>query len=325
MEQENDRFLLSDEKLQTIQDLLKENQRDVPAFTDEGICEEFYVPVKDGELRVFNHKPEKIEVKRPILFLPGFTANPLTWVDFHKTHQGFAEYFYIESREKNSSRLKKSKETSFTVDQCAQDLRDVIKYLGFANRDYVLHGSSYGGAIVLQSLIRRYINPPTAIVFDPIALWVYGGPIIHAIIQIIPPNILGKLRLLITRIALRSMKNKEQKKRMIEFIKGGDIIKFQRSTKQNRKFNIIDKLQRIDNEVFVFTGPLDKYHPRMAYYSYAKEIPKGRFFFMETEEKQRQLLAGLIATAFSKVSSDEGVPQILLPFEISIDRSKGEK
>ena len=63
MEQENDRFLLSEQKLQTIQDLLKENQRDVPAFTDEGICEEFYVPVKDGELRVFHHKPEKIEVK----------------------------------------------------------------------------------------------------------------------------------------------------------------------------------------------------------------------------------------------------------------------
>lgn len=29
MEQENDRFLLSDEKIQTIQRLLKENQRDV--------------------------------------------------------------------------------------------------------------------------------------------------------------------------------------------------------------------------------------------------------------------------------------------------------
>ena len=39
-------------------------------FTEEGICEEFYVPVKDGELRVFHHKSEKIEVKRPILFLP---------------------------------------------------------------------------------------------------------------------------------------------------------------------------------------------------------------------------------------------------------------
>ena len=112
------------------------------------------------------------------------------------------------------------------------------------------------------------------------------------------------------------MKNKAQKKRYMMKVKGIQAWKFRKCTHQNRKYDISDKLPQLKNEVFIFHGPLDKYHPRTEFYNYAKAIPKGRFFFMETAKDDRELLAGVIATEFAKITKEEIVPQSLLQFEI---------
>jgi pimeloyl-ACP methyl ester carboxylesterase len=317
---EQELFTLSEEQKNKLEKLLIKGKRDVPSFCAKGINEELFIPVKDGELRVFHHKPTKITSQRPIVFIPGYIAAPETWVDFHKPHHGFTEYYYIESREKTSSRIKRHRKVQLTVKQSAKDLQQVLEQLDLLGKDYVLMGSSFGGAIILQALIDKLIDPPTIITFDPITKWVYGGFMIKFLNPIVPPFLMGILRNIIAKILLAGMKNKKQKRRMEGFAKGAQPWKFRKASMQNKSFDIQDRLSEIDNEILLFHGPLDRYHPRIAYYNYAKAMPNGRFFFMDTLDENRELLAGVVATEFAKVSSKRKIPSILQNFEIKINR-----
>ncbi len=320
MEQNNDIFTITDEQKQIIKEMLDKSRRDTPLFCEEGVNEEIYIPVTDGEVRVLHHKPENQTTKRPILFMPGFVAAPWTWNDFHRTHHGFAEYYYFETREKKSSKIKKHRKLKLGIDQSALDLVEVLEYLDLKNKDYVLASASYGGGVVFQALIDKLIKPPTIVSFDPIAKWVYGTWWANAFIQITPTFILQAIRTLIARIYLVTMKNKAQKERMVAFMKGGDAYKFKKATRHNFKWDVIEELPRITEEVFITHGPLDKYHPRSAYYNYSKAIPKGRFIFMDTADEDRELIAGIMATEFAKVTKNDGIPKSLEQFEIKIER-----
>ncbi len=318
-EQENI-FYLSEEKKKTIDELMRKGRRDVPDFCEEGLNEIIYIPVKDGKLRVFHHVPEKIVGKRPILFMPGYNSLPETWVDFHKPNHDLCEYYYLESREKASSKLTNRLKVKLTIKESAYDLIKAINFLELNKRDFLLIATSYGGGIVLQGLIEEILDAPTIVIFDPIAHWIYTSKFINFINMMTPPFILGILRNIIANIYLRKMENQTQKKRFLAFVKGTNAWKFRKSTNQNKRFDIRSKLPEITKEVAIFHGPLDKYHPREAYYEFAKAMPKGRFFFMNTTDENRELLAGVVGTEYAKITKDEGTPEILKQFEIKIER-----
>ncbi|NHK30284.1 MAG: alpha/beta hydrolase [Asgard group archaeon] len=316
MMDEKQLFILTEEQRQEISVLLEYGRRDVSPFYNEGECEIIYYPVTDGELKVFHHNPEKKETKRPIVFLPGYISAPPSWVDFTRTHHEICEYYYLESREKASSKLKRHRRLKFTIEESARDLQKAIKHLDLENKDYVLFATSYGGAIVLQAISENLINPSTVILFDPAVKWIYSKAFTNFINFITPPFILGVLRIIIARLYLLKMKNEAQKKRYMLKVKSVQAWKFRKCTHQNRKYDISTKLPHIKKDISIFHGPLDKYHPREEFYNYAKTLPKGRFFFMETDKNDRELLAGVIATEFAKITKDEDIPQKLLQFEI---------
>ncbi|NPE06637.1 MAG: alpha/beta hydrolase [Asgard group archaeon] len=320
MDNNNDNFNLTEDQEKWIKTFIEKGRRDTPLFCEEGVNEEIFIPVKDGELRVLHHKPEKQTTKRPIIFLPGYVAAPWTWNDFHRAHHGFAEYYYFETREKKSSKMNRHRKIQLSIKQSAADLADVIDYLGLNKIDYVLASASYGGGVVFQALIDKLIKPPTTFSFDPIAKWIYSSPLLNAFIRFTPGFILGPFRTIFTKIYLRGMQNQSQKNRMIAFVQGGEPWKFKKSNRQNLRWDIREELSKIDTELFIAHGPLDKYHPRMAYYNFTKSIPKGRFVFMNTADEDRELLAGVIATEFAKITKNDGLPKCLEQFEIKVKR-----
>jgi len=313
-------FSHTKEQKEVIQNFLKQGRRDVPTFIDEGASEIKYVPIEDGELRVFHHKPDNITTKRPVVFVPGYVAATTSWLDFHVPHQGFGEYYYLETREKRSSRIKKTRKTSMTVNQTAKDLGKAIENLGLKHKDFVLYGSSYGSTIVLEGLIQGYFTAPTIVIHDPMVKWVYDKSGYNIMLKVVPKFILSALRMPLARLFTMGMKNKANRDRMLDFCRGIQPWKFKRSTLQNNKMNMIDELKKIKEEVFLTTGPLDRYHPRIAYYNYTKEMPRGRLIFMNAPDTERQLIAGIIGTEFMKITKDDDVPESIKQFEIDLER-----
>jgi len=320
MSENENEFVLTKKQVDEINKLLDAGRRDVPNFYDEGECEIIYVPVEDGEIRVFHHKPEKTKTKRPILFIPGFATTPWTWRKFHKPHHGFAEYFHLETREKASSTIRKHRKADFSINKTAQDIGVAIKHLGLDKRDYVLVGSSYCGGAIIAGLIKQYFNPPTTVVLDPVCIWTYEKFWINWVLPIMPPFAIGAFRFVFAKIIMARMKNESQKERNMDFVRGAVPFKWRKACLNNRKLNLVPDLPKIENEVFIFHGPKDKYHTRMTFYDYAKLIPNGRFFYMNTAEEDRELLTGIIGTAFAEITKEEVLPTVLAQFEVDLQR-----
>lgn len=311
-------FQLKELQKHQLNDLLKLGQRDVPNFFE--VSEDIYIPVEGGEIHCYHHKPENPKAKRPIIFIPGYISNPRTWVDFFRPHLGLAESFYLETREKRSSKFIQSKTVDFSVDRCSQDLVQAIEYLGLKSKDYYLHGSSFGATAALWGMAKGYFNPPTISVYDPMIEWIMKNKLVLAIMKILSPRMINILKSLAIRFFTMKEKDEAQKKRMRAFAEVVEGWKVKYSLFQNKDFEMYCELQNIKQEVFVFTGHLDRYHPPEICYEHAKSLPQGRFFYLETEPTKRALLSGVISRFFAFRTKEEGVPPELLPFEITIDR-----
>ncbi|MFW9922191.1 MAG: alpha/beta fold hydrolase [Candidatus Thorarchaeota archaeon] len=313
-------YEISSSNYNTIDELLDSFRRDVPNFYDEGECEELYIPVDDGELRVFHHKPKNIETKRPIVFVPGFATMPRSWREFHQPHHGYCEYYHIETRDKKSSKIKNHSKVDYTIQQVAKDIGDIIKYLQIDQRDYILMGACMCGGAILTGLINKNFSPPTTIVLDPFCKWTQNRVLVKTIIPILPPTVFEGLKTIFAKVILANMKNETQKERNWDTVDGAVGWIWRKFSMQNVNYDITNDLDKIEEEVFVFHGPPDKYHPEGTFQQIATKIPKGRFYHIDTQDRNREILAGVIGTNFAMNSKNDDSPVLFESYEIPLYR-----
>ncbi|MBD3190861.1 MAG: hypothetical protein GF308_09470 [Candidatus Heimdallarchaeota archaeon] len=304
-----------------LEEVIEESRRrTVPNFYDEGVGEKIYVPVPGAELRTFHHKPKQITVKRPIVFIPGFGTTAEIWREFHQTHHGFAEYFHIETREKKPCQLKRTRNTDLSLNRLAKDLTEVINFFGLSGQDYVLMASCMTGGVVLRGLIEGYLDPPTTIILDPFTKWTQNRALIKYVMPLLPPAVLGALKYLLAKIILGNMKNEQQKQRNLATVESAVPWIWRKFSLQNINHDLTEDLKKIPKTVYIFHGPPDKYHPAGIFQQTAERIPKGRFFHIDVQEEHREILAGIIATAFAEITKKEEIPEIFAPFEVELRR-----
>ncbi|MFW9922222.1 MAG: alpha/beta fold hydrolase [Candidatus Thorarchaeota archaeon] len=310
---------MTKEQYQQVEKLISFHNRDVPFFYDEGVCEVSYVPIKDGELRVFHHKPENSFSKRPILFVPGFGTSPWSWRLFSTPLYQKCEYYFLETREKGSSKMNRRRHVKFSIDQTAKDIGEVIKYLELDKKDFILMGASYCGGVVLQGLVKKYYSAPTVIVFDPLPSFKNHKKLAR-FLTLFPPFMLSALKYIIAHFVLLGMKNKTQRERVFDYLKSANAWKWRRAGKDNIHYDIMNSLKEINEEVFNFHGPVDKFHPDLIFEQMSAEMPNGRYFYMNAEEQFRELLAGIIAYEFTIITAKQKVPDSLAIFEFILKR-----
>ncbi len=134
-------------------------QKDVPNFWEMEEAEHIYVPVEGGEIRVIHIIPENPISKRPLLFLPGWAVPPIAFQDLYEIVHKRYDFYYLETREKTSSRI--GRFGDFTMPRKAKDIVVAIKYLGLDKIDFVLTGTCWGSAMIIQGLIDHTVSAPT--------------------------------------------------------------------------------------------------------------------------------------------------------------------
>jgi len=320
MSSKNDIFVLSEEQKTTVRNLLDKTKKDVPVFYEEGESESFYVPVEGGEIRVFHYKPEKSLTKKPFVYVPGFFCPPQIWKDIHIANYKNAEYYYIESREKKSSKIKRGRKSNFTVDQLAKDIQKVLEFFEINKTNYNLLGASYGASMILQGLIKNYFSPDLSILFDPLVRWDYAKFLTYVINPITPPFILGIIRMILAHIFLPDPKNVTQRDKILLYIKEAEPWKFRKSTIHIRDFNIIDDLPKIKNNVIICHGPADNLHKSREYFLYAESIANCKLLVTTVSDEEREYFYGIMANIFSKSERVDTIPPSLKIFEIPLER-----
>ena len=299
-------------------ELLKEAfQHGVPYFWEYEKGEHIYVPVDGGSIRVIHFKPENLIHKRPIVLVSGWGVVPSTFQDFYEVMHEKYEFYYLETREKASSKIKRF--AQFTITQKAKDIGDAIKFLGLQSRDFVLMGTCWGSSVILQGLMDNSIKAPTILVFDPMYKLTYSRFFLTFIAPILPVPLLSLLRPFMKRQRVGEMQEKRQKERVDATVDNAVLWKWKRASIQCRNFMLYGNLHKIAQEVFVINSTKDYIHDPINYPNIAHQLPKGRFLRLQGTEDKREYIAAIVAREFSRVLKNE-FPNSMEEFEVQLPR-----
>ena len=299
--------------------LASTHRNDVPNFWDADISNHYYIPVPDGEIRVIHYRPEFSASIRPLVFVPGWGVSPAGFQDLFEVIYEKVEFYYIETREKRSSRMHRWK-SNFTMSQKALDVQIAILKLGLDSDDFVLMGPCWGAAVIMQGLMDRCIQAPTIITMDPMhTLW-FSKFVLKWIAPILPSWLFYLLRPIIQWLKLRNMHEPVQKQRAKDFIASAELWKWKKAACQVRDFELFENLHRIPQEVIVVNGTNDAIHNQEDYPKIAIGLPNSRFLFLKTGEENRERLMGLVALLYTQIGAETKIPPIFEPFEKKIPR-----
>lgn len=314
-------------------------ERVADEFLNSENTEVLYVPVNDGEIRVLHHVPagpvdsreadkpadrppmrramsQTMSPKRsrPVVFLPGWGTIPEGFAEFLDAVYGQAECYYLETREKNSSRIDR-RSARMDMDQLAEDVQVVMDIAG---PDSVLMGTCWGSTIIAHGLARGILSARTVVLFDPMyALW-FPKWLLNYVVPVVPLWLWKLIKPFGKRIALWGMKEPVQRARAELFIDNADLWKWKQTALQVREVNLYDSMVRIRQEVLVMNGVKDKIHDRSHYPQLAALAPKGRFFYLPVDENLREKLLGLVAVLYAAGEWGDncaGLPEELRQFE----------
>jgi len=251
---------------------------------------------------------------RPIVFLPGWGTIPEGFAEFLQVIRGQAECYYVETREKNSSSLDRSR-ARMDMDQLAKDVQAV---LDIAGPHSVLMGTCWGSTIIAHGLARQIITAETVVLFDPMhALW-FPKWLLNWVVPVVPLWLWAIIKPIGKRIALWGMKEPVQRARAELFIDNADLWKWKQTALQVQAVDLYQEMPKIRQEVLVMNGVRDKIHDRSHYPRLAALARKGRFFYLPVDEALREKLMGLVAVLFSSEESSHrsnGLPKVLRQFE----------
>ena len=304
---------------QKVHDMLTATEKNVPYFWEIDTTERIYVPVDDGEILVYHIKPNNPISKRPLVFVPGWGGTGLGFMDFYEVIHDKVECYYIETREKRSSRMDRKK-AKFDMSQKAKDIQDAINCLELDKKDFILYGTCWGSAIILQGLIDGTIEAPTIIANDPMHTIWFSKWFLRYISPMLPVFVVEMIRPIVKRLQLRGLKEETQRRRAELFADNAEIWKWKRAADSVKDFELFGNVSGITREVFVTNGTVDKIHDQVTYPKIAAEMPFARFIYLKTDESRRERLMGLVSLEFSKVTKTDEVPSSLRDLEKKLNR-----
>jgi hypothetical protein len=109
-----------------------------------------YIKINDNvSLKLRTFIPAKKTTNAPILFVPGWISLIVGWKNVLKEITKDFVVYYIETREKISSRI--TGEIEYGVEEIGDDIINIISFLKLEDNNYILLGSSLGATAILES------------------------------------------------------------------------------------------------------------------------------------------------------------------------------
>ena len=301
----------SNEETARVKALMAAADIEAPDFWRPGVGEMAMVPVDGAELRVFHFVPRHPVARRPIVMVPGYGATPEGFQDFYAALRDKAELFYLETREKSSSRI--TGQAGRHVRRPQRARHPAGAFVPRAGRLARLraHGPVLGRLDPAPRPDRAHPGRADGACRRPHAhLW-FPKWVLRYLSPLLPAPTLLALRPFIARSMLGDMQEPTQKERAWSFVYGADVWKWKKAAEAARDFELFGRLSAIDGDVFVLNGTRDKIHDQRHYPRIAQEMPRGRFISMQTDERNRERLFGVVALEFARVAAADGPRRLL--------------
>lgn len=306
------------EQQKKIDEMIESSKNNNVVFWNPSITKEFYVPVEGGEIRVLHVKPKQPLNKRAIVLVPGWGVLQEGFNILCEILNDEFEFYYIETREKKTSRLKRRK-VDMSIQRMAIDIMQAIDFMKIDKDNYTIIGPCWSSTIFLQGILENNFEAKSIIAWDPMhRLWF--NKFLLKLEPIIPAFVVVLLKPILMFFAFLGMKEKAQKERSQRFVRNSVMWKWKKAAYKVKDLELFGTLKPITQEILVFNATKDKVHDQENYPKLAKEMPNGRFFFLNTTEEKRERLLCVIIKEFAKTDLKTNIPPILREFEKELKR-----
>lgn len=207
--------------------------------------------------------PQEKHNHRPVVIISGWFSVVNRWSDVLKIISVDTTVAYIETRDKISSIIEKSKKTDMSVARMAQDLLEIKDELGVDFSNSICIGSSMGAAILLQYLINQNQSPWKSLLIGPIAKFMFP-PVIGSFLLMLPTFMVGFVMRYVRWHLLKFRVDREEEPKQAEgydlSLSLADPWKIRFSGKAAKKFDIWDNLDQINANMILIGASADKLH-----------------------------------------------------------------
>ena len=219
-----------------------------------------YIQVSDGShLKILNTKAKQNKKNNHVLFLvPGWGSIPLGWDEFLIDIMTDFDIYYLETREKDSSRL--NKKTKHDLDRCSSDIKDVVDSLNIAQQRLIIMGSSFSTPIIAHALASEKIKPKLGVLVGP-AIKFKPPPTFMFLTAFIPGRFITILKP-IGRLWIKFFKSEDeiQAAKYYRVIKEADPVKWKKIGRNFPKLVFRELYRKIPVKMLIVDEAEDKMH-----------------------------------------------------------------
>jgi len=258
----------------------------IEAFCETGVrISEEMVPVTDKvSLRMFRFTPSVKPKKPDIVFVAGWITQIDSWNlvlnEMSKEHN----VYYIETREKISSKVKGI--VPYSVEAMGKDVAAVIRHIKL-REDFVLFGSSLGATAILDGHKHLRILPKCLVLIAPNAVFRIPAFWKGIILAFIPPAYfilrpIIKWYLRTFRMNIES--DRAQYEKYARNIDDANPWKLKRAAIALWKYQVWNELPGVTSPVLIIGGSLDTLHEPENLKKMTQLLPSAEYLDMETNK-----------------------------------------
>lgn len=232
--------------------------------TDCEITHNYYQMDDDAQLLIITSIPASYDEKiRPVVLIPGWFSQPSGWIGVTKTVSSKTKLIYIETREKNSSKVIKHKNTKMGIERMSQDILEMINNLNIDIQKSIFIASSLGGSALLHFLTTTETKPYQTVLMSPNPDFKLP-PVVGRLILSMPLFMIrwvkGYVKWHVLKFRIDAKKNPEQALKYIATFDAADPWKARMSARHVTKFKAWDLLPKIDANVILAGATTDQLH-----------------------------------------------------------------
>ena len=249
--------------------------------------EERMIDIADGvSLRLITFTPAEDKGTPPVLFVAGWISLIVGWKDVLREMTKDFTVYYIETREKISSRIKKR--TNQSVQAIGGDIVALTEQLKLESSGYILLGSSLGGTAILDCCRHLTLNPGCLVLIEPNAefrvpkTWkLIVNTFYPGLFIVLKPVVKWYLR----TFRLNVEADPAQYAKYCNALDAADPWKLKRAVKSLWGYEVWNLLEEIDIPTLILNASEDKLHEPENLRKIADIMPDAELLDMETNKQ----------------------------------------
>jgi len=273
---------------------------DYSQYTDNSTAvKEYMLEVSDGvSLKIIDFTPRNVLQEKPvILFVAGWISLISGWKGVLKVLTAKYRVIYLESREKQSSKVPDVKKVSFSMERLKLDISEIIEKVIPPSEKFILAGSSLGASAILEYCWSVGREPLSAVLIAPNAVFRFPK-LIELILPLLHPSLYFSIKPVIKwylrNFRLDKKNSREQIEKYENTLDCADPYKLKANALALINYALLNRVDNINVPCLIIDATTDTLHGTEDIKNIKKIIPNSVYVELKSNMETHSEKAGRI-------------------------------